>query len=393
MAYTPLRRYYRGHDLAVIRDVQAGQNRYPHYDHQGTVQCLTDSTGAVTDRRAYDAWGVEVKQTGDSINRNWYIGRGGLAQEGSTPLISDGRAYYRSLIGRWNSSSVSLGRIGESGYLPAANRITSYLGAFDVFPRDFHIARADKLRANALSSCGGAAWLVHWTPIDQEGRHPWEGGFARNLCGYFIQKVTITSEASTCPPDAHEIPEADSWLPKSWTYYEAWGYRYIHPGGSRANPSDDTFGYPGIDSVKEWTDPMTGEKLTGKPYNSSSGSWSILGDAVFIELDCPERGFPRLPPSASGWLPKEKCNQLRRPLGAIWNINLPCTLSEPSGFLTPKFRISRKLSMQWKCPCDSGCLCTECRSEVREQDLAGNPKETKVACRPNGTNCPTRLIS
>jgi hypothetical protein len=54
--------------------VQAGQNRYPHYDHQGTTLCLTDSSGAVTDRFASDAWGVKVKQTGDSINRNWYIG-------------------------------------------------------------------------------------------------------------------------------------------------------------------------------------------------------------------------------------------------------------------------------------------------------------------------------
>src|SRR5688500_6953709 len=81
---TPLRRYYRGHTLATMRDVQAGHSRHYHFDHQGTVQCLTDQTGAVTDRFASDAWGVQVKRTGTSINRHWYIGNLG---------------YYRSPIG------------------------------------------------------------------------------------------------------------------------------------------------------------------------------------------------------------------------------------------------------------------------------------------------------
>jgi hypothetical protein len=36
-----------------------------------TTQCLTDISGAVTDRFASDAWGVQVKRTGTSINRHW----------------------------------------------------------------------------------------------------------------------------------------------------------------------------------------------------------------------------------------------------------------------------------------------------------------------------------
>lgn len=71
---TPLRRYYRGHDLTTIVDVPGATTRYFHYDHQGTTQALTDQTGAVTDRFASDAWGVQVKRSGTNINRNWYVG-------------------------------------------------------------------------------------------------------------------------------------------------------------------------------------------------------------------------------------------------------------------------------------------------------------------------------
>src|SRR5205085_9487507 len=64
-----------------MRDEVAGQNRYYHFDHQGTTQCLTDSTGAVTDRFAADAWGVQVKRTGTSINRHWYVGNLGYYRQ------------------------------------------------------------------------------------------------------------------------------------------------------------------------------------------------------------------------------------------------------------------------------------------------------------------------
>ena len=49
---TPLRRYYRGHTLAALREQPVGGSatkRYYHFDHQGTTQCLTEATtGAIT---------------------------------------------------------------------------------------------------------------------------------------------------------------------------------------------------------------------------------------------------------------------------------------------------------------------------------------------------------
>jgi RHS repeat-associated protein len=79
---TPLRTYSRGARLVSIEDHLSGKTYIPHFDHQGTVQCLTDrATGAVTDRFASDAWGVQVKRTGTSINRNWYIAQLGYYRQ------------------------------------------------------------------------------------------------------------------------------------------------------------------------------------------------------------------------------------------------------------------------------------------------------------------------
>lgn len=100
---TPLRRYYRGHTLATMRDEVAATSRTYHFDHQGTTQCLTDSTGAVTDRFASDAWGVQVKRTGTSVSRQWYIGNSGYYRP-KDGIASYVRARYMdSPCGRWIS--------------------------------------------------------------------------------------------------------------------------------------------------------------------------------------------------------------------------------------------------------------------------------------------------
>jgi len=90
---TALRRYYRGHNLVTMRDVQANASRHYHFDHQGTTQCLTDSASAVTDRFSSDAWGVQVTRTGSSINRHWFVGNSGYQR--SSPAHTD---YVRA---RW----------------------------------------------------------------------------------------------------------------------------------------------------------------------------------------------------------------------------------------------------------------------------------------------------
>jgi RHS repeat-associated protein len=99
---TALRTYFNGPNGPVCMiDHQNNQKRYFHYDHQGTVQCLTDETGAVTDRFASDAWGVQVKRTGTSINRQWYIGRSGYYRQVDQALDYVRARYLQPAVGRW----------------------------------------------------------------------------------------------------------------------------------------------------------------------------------------------------------------------------------------------------------------------------------------------------
>jgi len=113
---TALRTYYRGHNLVGMRDGVANAQRYFHFDHQGTVQCLTDSGGNVTDRFASDAWGVPVKRTGSSINRQWYIGNLGYYRQVDQALDYVRARYLQAFIGRWISPDPQL-----DGQLPLSS--------------------------------------------------------------------------------------------------------------------------------------------------------------------------------------------------------------------------------------------------------------------------------
>jgi RHS repeat-associated protein len=99
---TSLRSYYRGHDLTEMVG-PGGTSRFYHFDHQGTTQCLTNEAGVVTDRFASDAWGVEVKRTGNSINRQWYIGNAGYYRAPDRACNYVRRRYACPVDGVWLS--------------------------------------------------------------------------------------------------------------------------------------------------------------------------------------------------------------------------------------------------------------------------------------------------
>jgi hypothetical protein len=98
---TSLRSYSRGHTLVSMQDGVANATRYYHFDHQGTTQCLTNEAGVVTDRFASDAWGVEVKRTGSSINRHWYIGNGGYYSHDARTYVRN--RHFEQHTARWLS--------------------------------------------------------------------------------------------------------------------------------------------------------------------------------------------------------------------------------------------------------------------------------------------------
>jgi RHS repeat-associated protein len=137
---TALRTYYRGHDLAAIVGPGTSSPRYYHFDHQGTTQALTDAGAAVTDRFASDAWGVNAKSSGSSINRHWYVGNAGY--ERSEPGIHfyvRARHFVGSLA-RWLSRdsipeahrfryvrNVPSQRVDPSGEACVATEVSAYV--------------------------------------------------------------------------------------------------------------------------------------------------------------------------------------------------------------------------------------------------------------------------
>jgi RHS repeat-associated protein len=101
---TALRTYYRGANQVTLKQGLAQERRTYHFDHQGTTQCLTDSTGTVTDRFASDAWGVQVRRTGTGVNRQWYIGSLGYYSSQSPNRITYVRArHLMAVFGQWIS--------------------------------------------------------------------------------------------------------------------------------------------------------------------------------------------------------------------------------------------------------------------------------------------------
>jgi RHS repeat-associated protein len=70
--------------------------RFYHFDESGTVDLLTDSTGAVTDTYAISIYGDTVTQTGSTANPFTWQGRFGIMREGSTSMYYMRARYYDS---------------------------------------------------------------------------------------------------------------------------------------------------------------------------------------------------------------------------------------------------------------------------------------------------------
>jgi len=206
---TSLRSYYRGHSLVSMRDGQANASRYYHFDAQGTTQCLTDASGAVTDRFAADAWGVEVKRTGNSINRHWYIGNSGYYATADTPKCYVRRRTYVQADGRFLSRDPVRQR-PRSAYLyvrgtptiatdPSGRiTITPVLADEWLFPKD---------QGSKAVCCGFrcAFWLFELTkPAPKEG--------------FMVQKVSIDALETDCVTGVEKEFKDVYW--EAWSVYE-----------------------------------------------------------------------------------------------------------------------------------------------------------------------------
>ena len=67
-------RYTYGHDLISQTMVGAGATSFYTSDGLGSIRALTNSTGSVTDRYAYDPFGSALATTGSTANAYRFTG-------------------------------------------------------------------------------------------------------------------------------------------------------------------------------------------------------------------------------------------------------------------------------------------------------------------------------
>ena len=328
MAYTPLRRYFRGHRLVGMQDVQANQMRYYHFDHQGTTQCLTDSTGAVTDRFAANAWGVQVKRTGTSINRQWYIGNLGYYRQVDRALDYVRARVFNPTSARWHSVDPIL-----SGpvYSYGLNSPSAHIDPSGVQPPPGPAGTSLIWQTagppNVLRGCGGVSWPINWAI---------RSGSRTGLRGWVIQQVNVSGKAILCGDRTRTfLTEQQTQLPDGFTYWEAWP---VADDGSMQRRGDDTFKTPG---------PVF--RIGGNLANTE-GCARVDGWAQYVQGGLPPTGESNLP--GFGW---KQCTTIRN-----WNINLMCTTEFPRGWTVHAGMFHRWVQIRWVCDSRAGCRCIEC---------------------------------
>jgi RHS repeat-associated protein len=328
-----------------MRDVAAGQSRVYHFDHQGTTQCLTDQTGAVTDRFASDAWGVQVKRTGSSINRQWYIGKLGYYRQADRTLDYVRARSLDVTRALWLSQDPILHHSRAFRYAYVRNLPTSAVDPtgeeldrlwFNVETRsDLNPARG---RPWIQNSCGHVLWPIRWAVSSASSQKG----------GYVVQEVAVTGNVLDCTPQHAPVAEADSGLPAGLTYWEAWK---VNDDGTMSNRNDDTLGTPSAAPASLPTE----------------GCARVTGRAKYMR----DYWIP------SGW---RVCVSVRG-----WAVNLRCTTQAPAGFDPDNEKLSntvrRHLQVEWNCGCRD-CQCMRCdwaprlpgdeRSRCYPDDACGN---------------------
>jgi RHS repeat-associated protein len=104
--------YIYGRGL-ISRIAAGGTAAYYLYDVRGSTVALSDSTGALTDKYAYDPFGNVANGTGTSANPFKYVGRYGIMDEGNGLSYIRAR-YYSPGLGRFVTKDPTTGKDGDS---------------------------------------------------------------------------------------------------------------------------------------------------------------------------------------------------------------------------------------------------------------------------------------
>ncbi len=84
-------------------DISAGDSSFYHYNHLGTTVALTDAEESLTDTYRHDAWGVQLANTGSTVNPHTYVGQQRYYRMPEAVLYHAGFRNYGPAVGRFVS--------------------------------------------------------------------------------------------------------------------------------------------------------------------------------------------------------------------------------------------------------------------------------------------------
>ncbi|TYQ27274.1 RHS repeat-associated core domain-containing protein [Pseudanabaena sp. UWO310] len=295
-----LNRYTFG--LGLIKSDSASGERFYHSDGLGSTRLLTDSSGQVTDRYVYDAFGKLIASAGNSSNSFQFAGE----QRDSTGLDYLRARYYDSDLGRFISKDAFGGRmsspISKNPYAYANNNPINFTdpSGYDALGATESTAIIGILSSIAYASVNVASFIVQAAlrGVAFEATH-----FVIIVAGAFVVKLLVPNSA------------ADGTLPSSFTEKQGvfdpndinfgkdidsvlrdLAYGYPLPDGD-FNPNDDfdpnsINTNKGRDSNESWRDwietfPAADGGFSPNDINFGKDLGGLLLTHIFLSNDSP----------------------------------------------------------------------------------------------------------
>jgi RHS repeat-associated protein len=195
--------HVRGNDLlATLRPASGGgwDSRYLHGDGLGSVRVLTDETGGVTDRYAYEAFGQPIDHQGSDSNSYRFAGE-----------LTDPASGLHALRARWMSSALGLflspDPLQGTARPPFPDPLYAYAGANPV-------VRVDP---------SGLAWVwaLLGTYIHQDIRRKYPGPMLFGMIPSFAERL-FPDIADLATKEVIEIKPLSEYGLEG--YVQLWGY-------------------------------------------------------------------------------------------------------------------------------------------------------------------------
>ena len=188
----------------VISQHRSDQSSFFHYDGQGSTLAVTDESQAVTDTRAYSAFGETTETSGSTDFRFEYIGESGYLRATTTEYDARRRTYGPA-ANRWlNTDPIGISLHSPNPYIYASGAPTRLTDPSGLDPCDCD-------PAIGLGLGPGYPWELYWPPSVVRDLVPSDPGALSGFPYYLadLDAAGVTSGAETLSCRCGSC----SWLP------------------------------------------------------------------------------------------------------------------------------------------------------------------------------------